>query len=83
MGINFQARVINSHQDKFLFNMRYFYNYDKYTKLYDLRNQNVFGFETMNASRQTLQKYFKLHHPLDNAFLFGFSLHERFGLCAF
>ncbi|CCB80553.1 outer membrane protein Imp, required for envelope biogenesis / Organic solvent tolerance protein precursor [Helicobacter bizzozeronii CIII-1] len=72
LGINFQARVINSHQDKFLFNMRYFYNYDKYTKLYDLRNQNVFGFETMNASRQTLQKYFKLHHPLDNAFYLDF-----------
>ncbi|CRF47569.1 Outer membrane protein Imp, required for envelope biogenesis / Organic solvent tolerance protein precursor [Helicobacter heilmannii] len=72
LGLNFQARMINSHQDKFLFNARYFRNYDAYTKKYNLRNQNVFGFEALNASRQTLQKYFGLKKPLDNAFYLDF-----------
>ncbi|WP_285692128.1 LPS-assembly protein LptD [Helicobacter ailurogastricus] len=72
LGLNFQGRLINSHQDKFLFNARYFRNYNAYTKKYDLRNQNVFGFETLSASRQALQKYFGLKKPLDNAFYLDF-----------
>nr|WP_176485237.1 LPS assembly protein LptD [Helicobacter suis] len=67
LGMNFQARWINSHQDKFLFNMRYFRNYNAYTRKYDLRNQNIYGLEMLNASRQTLQKYFGLKKSLDNA----------------
>ncbi|WP_104752368.1 LPS-assembly protein LptD [Helicobacter baculiformis] len=72
LGLNFEFRMVNSHQDKFLFNTRYFRNYDYYTKKYDLRNQNVFGFETLSASRQAFQKYFGLKSNLDNAYYLDF-----------
>ncbi|WP_121756896.1 LPS-assembly protein LptD [Helicobacter felis] len=72
LGLNFNFRMVNKHQDKFLFNMRYFRNYDHYTKQYNLRNQNVFGFEALQASRQVLQKYFGLKSHLDNAFYLDF-----------
>ncbi len=71
-GLNFEARYINSKDDRFLFHARYFRNYTKYVKEYDLRNQNIFGFEFLSSSRNTLQKYFHLNSTIDNGHYIDF-----------
>ncbi|GAA7408351.1 hypothetical protein HpCK98_10800 [Helicobacter pylori] len=71
-GLNFEARYINSKNDRFLFNARYFRNYTQYVKRYDLRNQNIYGFEFLSSSRDTLQKYFHLKSNIDNGHYIDF-----------
>lgn len=65
-GGSYEFRAVNSSNDKFLFNMRFFRSTDKYVQNYDLRNKTMFGFDFLHTSDNPLKKYFGLKKPLDN-----------------
>lgn len=71
-GGNIEARFVDSEQDNFIFNTRYFHNFFPYYEKNSLRNHNIFGFEFANFSRNPLKKYFGLAPFLDNGLYLDF-----------
>lgn len=72
IGGNIEARFIDSEQDNFIFNGRYFRNSVSYYEKNNLRNHNIFGFEFAHLSRNPLKKYFGLTSFLDNGLYLDF-----------
>ncbi|PAF48575.1 role in outermembrane permeability [Helicobacter sp. 12S02634-8] len=71
-GGNIEARFIDSEQDTFTFNTRFFHNETDYFTKYNLRNRNVYGFEFLHSSRNPLEKYLGLKSFIDNGLYLDF-----------
>lgn len=71
-GGSFEFRAIDSKNDKFLFNAKYFFNQDSYVERYNLRNKHIFGFDFLHSSDNPFKKYFGMKRDLDNGLYLDF-----------
>lgn len=72
IGGSIEFRAVDSKEDKFLFNIKYFLNKDTYVQRYDLRNKHIFGFDFLHSSDNPLKKYFGMKKDLDNGVYLDF-----------
>ncbi|WP_245945630.1 LPS-assembly protein LptD [Helicobacter didelphidarum] len=73
VGMNFEFRAVDSSNDKYLLNFKYFYNFNSYMQRFNALNQHVYGFDFKHSKRNVIQKYFGAKTKLDNGMFFDFA----------